>query len=515
MRLGLMQTFDHSKSLEEELPPLGLGYLSSYLKKFADFHDIVYEKTPEDLVAHKPTLIGVSSVTQYYTMAIEQAREMKRQTGAAMIVGGGHITCLPDSLDPVFDVGVIGEGEDTMLELFELHRTGRWGAEHFRNVAGICYHDEDGKVRRNGARPPIRPMDKVPPPDRELLGDRWTIPFSQFVSIVSSRGCPFDCMFCSSQKHFEGPTRYFSAEYVVREIEEVLDRWSPASIAFWDDLFIAQPTRLTEISHLVAERGLDKRVSFTCSTRANIVNEKKCEDMRRMNVIAVNFGAESGSDHVLRYLKGGNVSVEQNQKAIDLFNKYGINVACSFITGSPAERPEDAQATLDFVRRNRDKLIGAEFYPVVAYPGTQMWNEAVAAGKIPMPVADWGQFSLSVSGNAEEFWSKYIYLNEQMPVETYKMYFYQMQEESLQLALKKTTRRIRHLEEALRQEWKRAEADRRFRNRRGVKALEKLLGFKDRVLAPLHRGRNGAQGKAAASGQRPHKVTMGSAFNCG
>ena len=235
--------------------------------------------------------------------------------------------------------------------------------------------------------------------------------------------------------------------------------------------------------------------------------------MKRMNVNAVNFGAESGSDHVLQYLKGGSVTVAKNQAAIDKLNDYGIAVACSFVVGSPAERREDAQATLDFVRRNKNKMVGAEFFPTVAYPGTQMWTDALMAGKIKMPIEDWGQFSLSVKGDGPQFWEKYVFLNDHMDIETFRMYFHQMQELSMELALNKTTKRIHQLEAHLYEEWDRISELNRFKERRAVKALEKALNYKDRLFAMLRR--NSPANKLSELQRRQSKVTTGSSFNCG
>ncbi len=509
MKLGLMQTFDQNERLEAEYPPLGLGYLSSYLKKYLDFHDIVYEKRPEELVTHHPDIIGLSCVTQYYNLAVEQAQLLKRDKNAPIVIGGGHITCLPESLDPIFDVGVLGEGEETFLELMQLFIDKKWAPEYWAKVAGVCYRDESGAVVRTQTRPAINPVDKIPPPDRELLGDRWQIPFHQFISMVSSRGCPFDCVFCSSQMHFEGPTRYFSAEYVINELQEIIDRWNPASITFYDDLFIANPTRLKEISALIEERGFADQITFYCSTRANILSIDKLEDMRRMNVVGVNFGAESASDKILNYLKGGNITAAHNQKALELFAEYGIKPGCSFVVGSPPETAEDIQMTLDFVRKNRNLMAAAEFYPAVGYPGTPLWRDSVANGKIQLPVQDWTQFSLSIQGNGDKFWDRYIYINEKMSLDTFKMYYYQLQEESLQLAVKKAKRWIGELERELHGHISINEEHQQFRNRRAVKAVTKILEVKDRLNPKLRAAR------AADEEERLSHFTQGSAYNCG
>lgn len=162
------------------------------------------------------------------------------------MIGGSHITSVPESLDPVFDCGVIGEGEQTFLELVRLFENNQWGAEHWKEVDGIVFRNESGEVVRTEPRAQLDPMDTIPPPDRDLLGDQWNLPFNRFMSLITSRGCPYDCAFCASQLHYKG-VRYFSAEYVVREVEAVMEKWHPAAISFWDDLFIGDAKRLRSL----------------------------------------------------------------------------------------------------------------------------------------------------------------------------------------------------------------------------------------------------------------------------
>lgn len=227
---------------------------------------------------------------------------------------------------------------------------------------------------------------------------------------------------------------------------------------------------------MIREKGLHEKAVFRCSTRANLITEERLELLKSFNVQGINFGAESGSDQILAYLKGGNVSVEQNQRALDLCQEYGLRVGCSFVIGAPPETKEDLTKTLGFVRRNRDKLEEAQFYPVIPFPGTRLWEWAREHGRVPDPV-NWDAFSMTIEGDA--WWRDYYFLNEHMSVEEFRLLYYQLKEESLKIALRETHRKITRLEEALHEQWETNAAHRRFRSRRAVRWVEKVLKLKD------------------------------------
>ena len=458
------------------------------------------KKKVYDLVEHKPDIVSISSVAEYYGIAVEQANYVKEALNVPTIVGGTFITSMPDALAPCFDVGVLGEGEVTFAELVLAYRDGNWGPATWKNIKGICYRDLEGNIQLTAPRASIEDMDSIPFPDRDLLGDQWIVPFQQCMHIVSSRGCPFDCRFCSSQMHFEGPRRFFSAEYVVREIQHLVDRHGVKSISFWDDMFVVRLDRLQEITRRIRRDGLHEQVAFHCRTRANIFNEEKLELMCGMNISACSFGAESGADRVLKYLKGGNLTVEQNQYAIDLLFNYGIKPACSLLIGSPIETEEETRMSLDFVKRNKSKLLTAEFFPCVGFPGTQIFNDAVNAGKIKLPITDFRQFTLSPQEMGEEFWQRYVFLNDRMPLESFKILFYQGREISLMLNIKREQDRVSDLEQAVHQLAMEKEQLSILRNSRSLRGLEKVITMKNRLLNQYPKNESNGNGKKLKAG---------------
>ncbi|MBN2088801.1 cobalamin-dependent protein, partial [candidate division KSB1 bacterium] len=153
--------------------PLGLGYLAAYLKKYLNFHDLAIvntgEQTFEKIAAHQPEIVGLTAYTAGYYDVVALLKRVKQELGVFTVIGGPHVTCLPQQLPAEADIGVVGEGEETLLELiksYEIH--GGFRPEELEIISGIVYWDK-GILKQNPPRAFITPLDKIPPPDRELL----------------------------------------------------------------------------------------------------------------------------------------------------------------------------------------------------------------------------------------------------------------------------------------------------------------------------------------------------------
>ncbi|MRR54797.1 MAG: B12-binding domain-containing radical SAM protein [Deltaproteobacteria bacterium] len=371
--------------------PLSFGYLKAYLEKYGgnDF-EMEYLEDPEK--AENYDIIGISATSQCYDIAIGLAGRIKKACPSKVIIlGGHHISALPGTLAKEIDIGVVGEGEATLLELARAFRRHGPNCDPgiLKDIHGIIYHDS-GKIVATVPRAPLQPLDSLPFPFRGQ---------DDPVYLLSSRGCPFQCVFCSSRA-FWGNTRFFSAEYVISEIEELLER-NPAvrELAIWDDLFIAHKERFRRFCSLMLEKGLHEKVRVNFSLRADLVDVELCDLLRKLGVKQVGFGAESGSDRVLALLNK-QTSVERNQRTIDLLRSYGFTVNCSFIVGSPTETEDEVRSTYEFILQNimADKIDPA--IPVnimMAIPGTGIWEYAVGKGLVDPASIEWGRLSLFAS----------------------------------------------------------------------------------------------------------------------
>lgn len=405
MKLVLIPALDDKLEVQRMYPPLGLAYIASYLEKYGGYKDVSIETDINAVVEKKPDVVGISSVTPNFNKAVKIAKEVKIVLDIPVIIGGAHITALPHTLPECFDFGIVGEGEQTMLELlFALEKNRH--SNSFEHIDGLVYWEANKSICTK-KREMIKPLDRIPFPKREILKNQWSFSFEDNVSMITSRGCPYKCRFCSSSANWR-PFRFHSAEYVVDEIKHLIDVYNPKFINFYDDLFIANKERLAKIVDLIKVEKINEKVQFNCSVRADLLDESTCKLFKEMNLTAIGFGAESGSDKILNYLKKDTTTVAQNQETIDLANKYNLRIASSFIIGSPFETKIDLLKTYDFINKNKLKLSQADVYPMTPYPGTEIWDFARQKDLVSETM-DWSL----LNQNFEQFnIDTYVFLNK-------------------------------------------------------------------------------------------------------
>jgi anaerobic magnesium-protoporphyrin IX monomethyl ester cyclase len=331
-------------------------------------------------------VLAISSTSQDYAVAKEIAQLVKEGNPKIItVLGGHHVSYLPESMSEEFDIGVLGEGEETFAELVRALLTGA----DIGQMPGLAFHHE-GRVIVTPPRPQIVPIDSIPMPVRE----EW-----ERVYTMSSRGCPYRCSFCTSSV-FWGKTRFFSAEYVVAEIEHILEHTGANPIInIYDDLFVADKKRFEKIVSLLEDKGIVDKAAFTFSVRANMVDDIMCSLIKRMKNAGVSFGAESGSDRILG-LMNKNTTAEMNQGALDTLSKHGIPANCSFIVGWPSETEEEVRKTYSFIVGNliAGKLTtGTAINILMPMPGTPMWDYATDKEIIPKHGFDWNRLGIFAS----------------------------------------------------------------------------------------------------------------------
>lgn len=433
MKVVLSQAVNREDIRELGIPPIGLAYLSAYVKAHEGDIDFAFAATAEEILALEPDVVGVSAVSQNSGLADDLAKELRRAGyDGPLLLGGYHITGLPGSLGEEYDAGVLGEGERTLLELVRLIRRkgARWKEER-PAVAGICYRD--GGVADTGRREQIRPLESIPHPDRGMLEDHWPTVHGGTPYVYSSRGCPYACSFCSSSQFWRGP-RYFGAEYVVEELVDLRERYHAVHFFFYDDLFVADRERLELISDLLCATGLQQEVESLCNVRAGEMDDDTCRTLKRMNINWVYLGLESASDSVLKTLNK-QASLEQNVRALGLLKHHGFSITASFMIGVPGETEGDMKRTASFIEENLGVLFD-EFmiYPVIPFPGTKIWRDAVTRGVMSENPAPETMRRATFSFHPDD----YVYINDAAPRETFLFYLYYLRFIRLRHWLKRT-----------------------------------------------------------------------------
>jgi len=378
-------------------PPLGLGYIASYISKYNNVDEIKIVDGSTDIseliTEFAPSIIGISSTTPEFNYAVGLADKIKDANDIPIVVGGHHITALPQCLPDSMDIGVIGEGEQTFAEIVQAHEDTGLSKGVLSNIKGIVYR-RDGEVVINPKRELIQHLDDIPFPARNLMGIN-----SEWTHLLTSRGCPYKCRYCAAGS-FWGTVRFHSPERVVNEIKHLYNTYNITRISIEDDLFIAKKSRVREIAQLIQKEGLDKVMKFSCLCQAKLVDEEILEYLKAMNIWHVSLGFESGSEQVLRDIKKRSVSVEDNRNAIQLIKKYHIKVRGFFMIGAPGETKEDMIKTLDFIRSNQ--LDSARISVMVPFPGTDMWEYAKARGLVSDNM-NWDVFNMNFEDNCDNY----------------------------------------------------------------------------------------------------------------
>lgn len=356
MKVLLVNIIDEEDSFSRDMKPLGLCYLYSYTKFYMDVDlKIVNSNLMSEVEMYKPDVIAISVVSQNYDKAIDFSSKIN---DIPIIIGGVHISMMPETLTNDMDVGVIGEGEQTFLELLQHYEKYR-NFNEISHIKGLVFK-RDNKLEITSPRPLMK-LDDIPFPYRDYKDN--------VISIISSRGCPYNCVFCSSTRFWK-KTRFFSAEYVVSEMKELIENGAK-HISFSDDLFIADKKRLKEIVRLLPPSD----TTINCACRANLIDDETVTLLKKMNCTIISMGLESGCDSTLKYLKGGSITSKDNENAINLIKKHGITVNANFIIGSPYETKEDIIKTLDFIKNNR--IDNFWVFLLTPLPGTPMWDFAI------------------------------------------------------------------------------------------------------------------------------------------
>lgn len=377
-------------------PPLGLLYLSSYLR-LAGFDVEIFDSTFSTRAELEARLTrGSGGLLGVYTNLITRRSVIDilgkaKARGWTTIAGGPESANYPvEYLDHGADVIVIGEGEATLEEL--IPAIAAHGPHRLHGVAGTVFRDEDGAIVHNPPRAQLRDLDALPWPDRER------VPLEQYVEVwrehhgsgsvnlITGRGCPYRCRWCSHAV-FGYTHRRRSPADCAAELAWIMERYAPDQVWYADDVFTIHPRWLFEYAEELKRRGL--RVPFETISRADRMrasphrgrDEKDIiQTLADMGCWRIWIGSESGSQRILDAMERG-VTIEEVQWATHVARAHGIQVGMFLMWGYEGETVDDIAATVEHVKRASPDT----FLTTVAYPikGTPYFEEV--AGRLELP----------------------------------------------------------------------------------------------------------------------------------
>lgn len=380
------------KEAGSHLPPLGLCYLAANLRK----HNISVRildcqaeklnipcaiKRIKELIPNPQSIIGISSYSNFLGVISQFAKEIKKELpDIPIIIGGGGITAQPREVMqkyPEFDIGVMGEGEETLVEL-----VGANGCSTLQSVKGIIYR-ENGNIIQTEKRPFIENLDKLPLPAFELLPylpKYYSPPLDSLnrlpaSSLITSRGCPGKCIFCNKTL-FGNITRSHSASYTLEMIKILKHSFKIKEIFFQDDTIFVHKNALRGLCEKIIKEKIN--ITWCCYGRVDMVDKDILHIMKKAGCWQISYGIETASDEILNFTKK-NTSQQMIKHSINLTHSCGIKAKGLFMLGNFLETEDTIKNTTKLIK----ELPLSDFHLTyfTPYPGSISYNIAKNYGK--------------------------------------------------------------------------------------------------------------------------------------
>ncbi len=338
--------------------PLGLLYLSSYVKQFnvnTEIWDLNHDNNDDIynyIEVHTPDYICISVAVTSYKWTIEFIKKVKSKNFKGKIIGGGnHITNIALDKEPQehFDYLVIGDGELAL-----------------RNI--IDNNPKEKVIMSND----VEDLDSLPFPDYEgirMSNYKMTVDGRKGTSLVASRGCFFSCAYCGSAKIHKVRAR--SPQNILREMKLLYSKYDIRGFYFGDDIFTHNFKKTIELCELIKQNFDTNEIAIRVTTRSTLLNKEVCGALKHAGVTIVSIGLESGNEKILQNINKGE-TLEQQRKGVELCHDAGLKVKGFFIIGLPGETKETALDTINFAKSLN--IAYADCYPLTPYPNTPLWD---------------------------------------------------------------------------------------------------------------------------------------------
>lgn len=363
--------FGNAIDPEANFIPYGLAYISSYAKSKGHIIDALdlrrmkgWDEFKDEISKRSPGVFGVSSMSVDFGVAIEAIKIIKDiDKGSIIVLGGVHATVALEDSSQIIEIDhiVTGEGEIAFTDALER-------LERKESLPRVI----------EGTTPNI---NTLPYPDREIFNFRdgemktpWLAHMPlPFISMITTRGCPFKCTFCQPAERmvFGGKARFRDVDNVIAELMLLRNKYNFKSLLIHDDLFTFNKKWVLEFCKKYKKNGFNQ--IFTCQARADFIaqNEDAVREMKESGLSCFMIGFESGSQRILDFIQKG-TTIEQNRKAVEICHKYGIKIFANYMFGIPAETKEEVFTTIDFIRWARPEHPSPAFF--TPYPGSYLYD---------------------------------------------------------------------------------------------------------------------------------------------
>lgn len=394
---------------EDPMPPLGLMYLASYIRKNTDYEIEIldcqiekydYNDLKKKIKEIKPNIVGITTMTFTLLDVLRTANIIKEiDPNIKIVLGGPHIHIYPEETInlPNIDYLALDEGEKPFKELLNnLNHS-----ENLEKIKGLVFKKNE-KIINTGLPEKIENLNSLPFPARDL------IPYKKYESMLAtkspvttmftSRGCPYKCLFCD-RPHLGKNFRARSANSVVDEMKECLEM-GIKEIFIYDDTFGIDRQRVLNICSEIIKRNLD--IAWDIRTRVNTVDEEMLKALKKAGCQRIHYGVEAGTQKILNVLRKG-ITLEMAETAFKLTRKAGIQTLAYFMIGSPTETKEDILKTIKFMKKLNPDYVHITI--TTPYPATDLYRMGLEQRILPYDY--WKKFAENPDANFRPlFWEK-------------------------------------------------------------------------------------------------------------
>lgn len=373
------------KKMKVSRPPINLALLAAYLRKFGhepfiydfDWFEGGADEISALILAQNPDVVGFTCLTPRIEITLDIAAKIKKlNPGVRIVLGGAHVNAVREQslYTPDIDYAIFGEAEEAFVELLKAIETNKDAAK----IRNLIYR-KDARVVMNPVRPFIENLDELPFPAWDLLNLQDYKDPSNFdgihMGVMTSRGCPWNCIFCSSGVIWGGKVRFRSAEKVSDELQHIVEKLGITNVMFYDDTFTLNKARFLKICGEIVRRKLNLR--YYCQLRVDTVDGEIADGLAKSGCITAALGVESGDEEIIKTLKKG-FKKSQAYKAVAALKSAGVPVLASYIIGSPGDTHESIHKTIEFAKELETDQ--TKFMICTPFPGTELFKMAVEKG---------------------------------------------------------------------------------------------------------------------------------------
>jgi len=392
------QTASKYKFMGVIAPPLGIAYMAGVLQENnidveildASAEDMDFKDVEKELLKRKPDLVALTALTPTIGRALETAQVVKKTLPDSIVVMGGYhptFNFIETLEDENVDIVIRGEGEYIMLNLVQALEN----QSSLHDVKGIVFEDKNSKeIVVNPEAPLIQDLDELPFPALNLLPMkkyRLLDMDTHMTTMITTRGCPMQCSFCSSAAMHGKKIRERSVENIVDEIEYLKTNYDIDTIAFMDDTFTLKKRKVMAICDEILKRNIE--IMWGCTSRVDTLDEKLLKKMKEAGCITIFIGVESADQQQLDNMCK-NTTIAKIENAFKIAHKLKIRTIASVALGMPGDTKEIMNKTVKFVHKLKPNY--AIYSLATPYPGTRFYKEAFEKNLIK--IKDWSKYTL-------------------------------------------------------------------------------------------------------------------------